>query len=63
MAVLESKQKEFQEKIANAPRLPGCYMYKDINGEIIYVGKAKSIFNRVKSYFNNFARFLGKNSK
>jgi len=34
------------------PSLAGCYLYYDQNGEIIYVGKAKNLKNRVKSYFN-----------
>jgi len=34
------------------PSLAGCYLYYDLNGEIIYVGKAKNLKNRVKSYFN-----------
>lgn len=33
------------------PRKPGVYLFKDIKGRIIYVGKAKSLFDRVKSYF------------
>ena len=33
------------------PDNPGCYLYKDNIGEIIYVGKAKNLKNRVKSYF------------
>lgn len=34
------------------PSLSGCYLYYDEKGEIIYVGKAKNLKNRVKSYFN-----------
>ncbi len=40
-----------QEKLTYLPNDPGCYMMKDINGNIIYVGKAKNLKNRVKSYF------------
>ncbi len=43
------------KKIENAPKSPGCYIYKDKSGKIIYVGKAKNIKNRVKSYFANFS--------
>ncbi|MFW6046191.1 MAG: excinuclease ABC subunit UvrC [Candidatus Woesearchaeota archaeon] len=35
------------------PKTSGCYLFKDNNEEIIYVGKAKNLKNRVKSYFNN----------
>ena len=40
-----------QKKIELLPDNPGCYLYKDNIGEIIYVGKAKNLKNRVKSYF------------
>lgn len=41
-----------ETKLKNLPDLPGCYLMKNISGEIIYVGKAKNLKNRVKSYFN-----------
>ena len=40
-----------QKKLELLPDNPGCYLYKDNIGEIIYVGKAKNLKNRVKSYF------------
>ena len=40
-----------QKKLELLPNNPGCYLYKDNIGEIIYVGKAKNLKNRVKSYF------------
>ena len=40
-----------QKKLDLIPENPGCYLYKDNIGEIIYVGKAKNLKNRVKSYF------------
>lgn len=40
-----------KKKIKLLPENPGCYLYKNNLGEIIYVGKAKNIKNRVKSYF------------
>lgn len=43
-----------EEQIANLPDLPGVYMMKDDEGEIIYVGKAKNLKNRVRSYFRGF---------
>lgn len=44
--------KNLSEKLKLLPILPGCYLYHDKNGEIIYIGKAKNLKNRVKSYFN-----------
>ena len=39
------------EKIKNLPNSPGIYQYLDKNGRILYVGKAKNLKNRVRSYF------------
>lgn len=39
------------EKLLLLPNKPGCYLMKDKNGVIIYVGKAKNLKNRVSSYF------------
>ena len=38
-------------KLKNLPNEPGSYQMKDKNGEIIYVGKAKNLHNRVNQYF------------
>lgn len=46
-------EKIVYEKLKILKDLPGCYLMKDKNEKIIYVGKAKSLKNRVKSYFNN----------
>lgn len=40
-----------REKLLTLPQEPGCYLMKDKNGEVIYVGKAKKLKNRVNSYF------------
>lgn len=40
-----------KDKLKLIPKQPGCYQYFDVNGEIIYVGKAKNLYNRVNSYF------------
>ena len=40
-----------REKLKLLPNKPGCYLMKNSNNEIIYVGKAKNLSNRVKSYF------------
>jgi excinuclease ABC subunit C len=38
-------------KIRTIPTSPGCYLYKNAEGEVIYVGKAKNLRSRVRSYF------------
>ncbi|QYU57131.1 excinuclease ABC subunit UvrC [Weissella confusa] len=42
-----------EQKLALLPDLPGSYQMKDVNGKIIYVGKAKNLKNRVRSYFKS----------
>ncbi len=46
---------ELQEKLASLPPKPGCYLYKDDSGRVIYVGKAVNLRNRVRSYFQRSA--------
>ncbi|MCR5647895.1 MAG: excinuclease ABC subunit UvrC [Acholeplasmatales bacterium] len=41
-----------EEKLALLPDKPGSYQMRDKNGDIIYVGKAKNLKNRVRSYFH-----------
>ncbi|MFT8312546.1 MAG: excinuclease ABC subunit UvrC [Sporolactobacillus sp.] len=43
---------KIKEKLSLLPKQPGCYQMKNTQGEIIYVGKAKNLFNRVHSYFS-----------
>ena len=45
-----------QEKLGLLPGQPGCYIYKDDEGHVLYVGKAVSLKNRVRSYFQDSAR-------
>ena len=40
-----------EHKLSLLPDLPGCYVMKNKNMEIIYIGKAKNLKNRVRSYF------------
>lgn len=40
------------EKINSIPKKPGCYLWKNIHGDVIYVGKAKNLYNRVHQYFD-----------
>ena len=47
----EEIRKHIHEKLKLVPKLPGSYQMKNKDGIIIYVGKAKNLFNRVKSYF------------
>jgi excinuclease ABC subunit C len=43
---------DLQEKIRSLPTSPGIYLYKNAEGEVIYVGKAKNLRSRVSSYFH-----------
>lgn len=51
---------ELSEKINSLPNRPGIYQFKDADGKVIYVGKAKKLRNRVKSYFNENGQHNGK---
>ncbi len=48
---VNSLNKRIQEKLAVLPDQPGCYLMKNKQGEVIYVGKSKALKNRVRSYF------------
>src|SRR6476661_8027064 len=45
-------REELRHKVSQLPLTPGVYLYKDAHGKIIYVGKAKNLRSRVRSYFN-----------
>lgn len=45
------KNEDIKKQVKSMPKLPGCYQYFDKKGELIYIGKAKNLFNRVNSYF------------
>ncbi|MDB5161714.1 MAG: putative excinuclease subunit domain protein [Candidatus Saccharibacteria bacterium] len=44
---------KLEEKLKTLPRSPGVYFHKSLNGEIIYVGKAAILKNRVRQYFQS----------
>lgn len=48
---MEDYQKKIKEKLNVVPLEPGCYLMKDRNAQVIYVGKAKKLRNRLRSYF------------
>ncbi|MDB4867739.1 MAG: uvrC [Cohnella sp.] len=48
----EKAMEKIRHKLALLPDQPGCYLMKNGEGQIIYVGKAKVLKNRVRSYFN-----------
>ncbi len=54
---------ELNKKALSLPEQPGCYLMKDKNDEIIYIGKAKKLKNRVTSYFRAGAVHDAKTSK
>ena len=45
------KNDKIKQQVKLMPHLPGCYQYFDKNNELIYIGKAKDLYNRVNSYF------------
>ena len=53
-------QKALDEKLATLPTNPGVYQFRNSLGRVIYVGKAKNLRNRVRSYFRNQQQQYGK---
>lgn len=49
----EKRMKELRKKAMHLPESPGVYIMKDKNGKIIYIGKAKSLKDRVSQYFGS----------
>ncbi|MES2527775.1 MAG: excinuclease ABC subunit UvrC [Bdellovibrionota bacterium] len=52
------KTEELLDKANSLPQAPGCYLMKDKNGRVIYVGKAKKLKARVVTYFNQSVKGL-----
>src|SRR2546422_3363428 len=48
-----------EERLETLPKNPGVYQFKNAAGKVIYVGKAKNLKNRVRSYFQNYRRGEG----
>ncbi|MFK8242907.1 MULTISPECIES: excinuclease ABC subunit UvrC [unclassified Facklamia] len=51
MEMRNTIREQIEQKLALLPDLPGCYLMKNADNQIIYVGKAKNLKNRVRSYF------------
>ncbi|MDC3118840.1 excinuclease ABC subunit UvrC [Prochlorococcus sp. AH-716-K03] len=50
------KNKELlKSRLSEIPKSSGCYLFKDIDNNLLYIGKSKTLRNRVSSYFNNYA--------
>jgi excinuclease ABC subunit C len=49
----EATPSALEQKLASLPVAPGCYLFKDKQGAVLYVGKAKSLRSRVRSYFQD----------
>ncbi|MCC6483389.1 MAG: excinuclease ABC subunit UvrC, partial [Armatimonadetes bacterium] len=56
MATVQKVQTTLSDKLASLPAKPGCYIYKNDKGEVLYVGKAVNLHNRVRSYFQKGAQ-------
>ncbi|MFA1036487.1 GIY-YIG nuclease family protein, partial [Staphylococcus aureus] len=48
---MEDYKQRIKNKLNVVPMEPGCYLMKDRNDQVIYVGKAKKLRNRLRSYF------------
>ena len=49
---LDGVDESVREQLTTLPRSPGVYLFRDENDDILYVGKAKTLRSRVRSYFN-----------
>ena len=53
MTVKDNSPDALQRKLETLPDGPGVYLWKDAQGQVLYVGKAKRLSSRVRSYFSN----------
>jgi len=51
---LIKNKKLLKNRLLEIPKVSGCYLFKDENGEILYIGKSKTLRNRINSYFSNY---------
>ena len=54
---LAEERPRLAEALKNLPDRPGVYMFKDTRGRLLYVGKAESLRDRVRSYFQASTTF------
>lgn len=56
-----TENNDLNSQLNNIPKLPGVYLMRDNTGKIVYIGKAKNLYNRIKSYFvkNEDFRLIG----
>lgn len=60
MVTVEQPKPGLADSLASLPATPGCYLYRDSKGEVLYVGKAVHLRNRVRSYFQKGAQHSAK---
>ena len=51
------KNEYLRNKMSLIPKKPGCYLWKNEHGDVIYVGKAKNLYNRTHQYFDKNVNF------
>ena len=44
-----------KSRLSEIPKSSGCYLFKDIDNNLLYIGKSKKLRSRVSSYFNNYS--------
>ncbi len=51
---LINNQELLKSRLSEIPKSSGCYLFKDIDNNLLYIGKSKTLRSRVSSYFNNY---------
>ena len=52
---LNNNKELLKSRLSEIPKSSGCYLFKDIDNNLLYIGKSKKLRSRVSSYFNNFS--------